>query len=181
MNEQNKSVELMLNSYPLIGFSKYTHTQVKVLEKLGDDILEILDTSMKGNEIKGEWYPVYGKFWLWVLGAYEVVRTMTDTKTGAHDCFSERVKLLLAPLKVHLAEIRMPFAKQQIKGKNQGISGETSIAVIDQLNSDFGFDIGDKRIFVRGLISEFQTVFSSISRSDVLNDLRDAKPSSRKG
>lgn len=176
LEKQDEAIEHMLNSKPLVIFSVYTHLQVETLNKLGSEILGILDASMKEECIEPDFHQVYGKFWLWGIGAYEVVRTMTDKKTGAADCFSDRIKKPLAELKDSLADIRMPFAKQEIRGnKREIISNEASIACIDQKERDFAFSINNKPIWVRRLVAEFQEVFSSISRADVLIDLREAE------
>ena len=175
MDKQDETIEHMLNSAPLVIFSVYTHSQVETLNNRGSEILGILDVSIKEKHIELDFHQVYGKFWLWVIGAYEVVRTMTDNKTGAADCFSNRIKKPLAELKYSLADIRMPFAKQQIRKKNDIISNEASIAKIDQKKRDIAFCINNKSIWVRSSITEFQAVFSSISSADVLNDLREAE------
>ena len=181
MDKQDETIEHMLNSAPLVIFSVYTHLQVETLNKLGSEILGILDVSIKEKHIEPDLHQVYGKFWLWVIGAYEVVRTMTGKKTGAYNCFSDRIQKPLAELKDSLADIRMPFAKQQIRGKNEIISNEASIAETDQKKRDFAFSINDNSIWVRSSIAKFQAVFSSISRADVLNDLREAERPDKKG
>ena len=181
MDKQDETIEHMLNSAPLVIFSVYTHSQVETLNNLGSEILGILDVSIKEKHIELDFHQVYGKFWLWVIGAYEVVRTMTGKKTGADKCFSDRIQKSLAELKDSLADIRMPFAKQEIRGKNEKIiSYEASIAKIDQKKRDFAFSINGNSIWVRSSIAKFQTVFSSISRADVLNDLREAERPDKK-
>ena len=181
MEKQDETIEHMLNSTPLVIFSVYTHSQVETLNELGSEILGILDASMKEECIESDFHQIYGKFWLWVIGAYEVVRTMTDTKTGAADCFSDRIKMPLAELKDSLADIRMPFAKQEIRGKNEIILNEASIAEFDLKKRDLAFSINNNSIWVRRSIAEFQAVFSSISRADVLNDLREAERPDKNG
>ena len=176
MDHQDETIERMLNSSPLICFSVYTHIQVETLENLGNDLLEILDASIERDEVSEEFHQAYGKFWLWVLGAYDVVRTMTDDKTGAAHCFSNRIKVPLKQLKTKLAVIRIPFAKQEIRGKKQFISGEASITRICLVDRDFSFDIDGQVISARKLVAEFQAVFSQITRSDVLKDLRSTEP-----
>ncbi len=88
-----KLVDKMLNENPLIAFSVYTHIQVEIVRDLGRQILEILDNAFKpgvaeGNSVNRS----YGLFWLWILGSYEVTRTMTQ----ADSCFSNA---LMAKLK----------------------------------------------------------------------------------
>lgn len=181
MEKQDETIERMLNSTPLVIFSVYTHLQVEALNNLGGEILDILDTSIKEEGIEPDFQQAYGKFWFWVIGAYEVVRTMTDKKTGAADCFSDRIKKALGELKSSLADIRIPFAKQEIRGKNEMISNEASIAEFDLKKRDLAFSINNNSIWVRRSIAEFQAVFSSISRADVLNDLREAERPDKNG
>ena len=89
-------VEKMLNENPFIGFSVYTHVQVTTVRNLGREILEILDTAFEpgiadGNNVNR----AYGMFWLWVLGSYEIIRTMTQ----AESCFSNSLVAKLRSLK----------------------------------------------------------------------------------
>ncbi len=66
MEEQDETIERMLNSTPLVIFSVYTHLQVETLNKLGGEILGILDASIKEEGIEPDFQQAYGKFWLWV-------------------------------------------------------------------------------------------------------------------
>ena len=169
----NEAIEGLLNANPLLAFSVYTHLQSEILDKLGTEILQILDASIKETHVEGvAFQEVYGKTWLWVLGTYEVVRTMTGNR-GA-ECFSDRTIRELEELKRELAHLRIPFAKQELKGKSQVVSGEPSIAGINKAKRDFSFHINNRDIYMRPLIEKFRTVLSNISRTDVLKDLREA-------
>ena len=81
-----------LLKHPLSRFSLYTDMQAATIIELGERILNDMDNGLfretKGSEPKGVdgtvFNKVYGLFWIWVLGSYEVVRTMTQAK----GCFS---------------------------------------------------------------------------------------------
>ena len=59
--------------------------------------------------VDGDFNLAYGRIWLWILGAYEVVRTMCQARI----CFSEEYLAKLTTFKTAMADIRIPFAKQE--------------------------------------------------------------------
>ncbi|MEJ7608333.1 MAG: hypothetical protein WKF37_19220, partial [Bryobacteraceae bacterium] len=74
--------------------SLYTAVQVQALQHVGDRMLNY--------KLPDQWMDLYNDFWLWTLGAYEVVRTMDQNSAR-----------LVAPkgaemnaMKRHLATIR---------------------------------------------------------------------------
>jgi len=85
---------------------------------------------------------VYGKFWLWVLAAYEVCRTLTDHE----DVLSERQNLEVAQRKENLAKLRMPFAKQQLRFRKAMVRSELSVYGIDTGSRDLLYEV-QKRVF----------------------------------
>ena len=158
--------------HPLVRFSVYTHIQVQVIRDLSAEIFALLDTAFASDQIDGEsFHKVYGRFWLWVLGAYEVTRTMSQYKT----CFSERHNAEVAAFKSMVAVIRMPFAKQELKGISQPIENEASVSGFDQVTKDFTFLVGKKELSIRSLLSEFERLVQLVKPEDVLCDLRDAQ------
>jgi hypothetical protein len=89
----------------------------------------------------------------------------------AKGCFSERTSGELADLKRILTAVRMPAAKMEKPGKKQ-------IPVTSD-RSPAGWDIGNRDLLVndpettpdvsaRFLLKEFERVFSSITKDDVL-------------
>ncbi len=104
--------------------------------------------------------------WFWLLGAYEVVRTMHQSKV----CFSERLAQELSGLKKMLAAARMPAAKMEKPGKKIAVTSNRSPAGWDADNRDLLINDPEERadISARWMLSEFDRVFSSISKSDVL-------------
>src|SRR5688500_1407574 len=109
---------------PLIRFSIYSHLQVKIIQSLGAKILEVLDNTFLDERIDGEAFTaIYGQFWLWILAAYEVSRTMSEYPR----CFSERHNTEVTQFKRRVSVLRMPFAKLQLQGRDkQSINGEAS-------------------------------------------------------
>ena len=108
--------------------------------------------------------PVYAKFWLWVLGAYEVVRTMCE----AEQCFSAGVRDQLRDLKQRLTLLRIPFAKQELPGKKIPVNAEPSPCTMGGSPPDYKFRVKDQMLSVRDSIHQFGAVLSGIKRTDVL-------------
>ena len=168
-------IEAMLEENPLVAFSPYTHSQVEILSQLGASLLAELDAAIREKQIDGQRFNrAYAMFWLWVLGAYEVTRTMVQARSCFSGAFAERV----ATLKKRIAKLRMPFAKQEYAGGNRctsrPISGEASVTGIDCEARDFLFAVGEERFSVRALVLDFTALFKRVKRSDVLKDHREA-------
>ncbi len=106
---------------------------------------------------------VYGQFWLWVVGAFEVVRTMA----GAKACFSQRVKDELGPLKKTLAFLRMPFAKQEYPGGGKKIGTEASVSDVHKEERDISYRVEDEVFSVRETLRQFEAVMGGIRRQSV--------------
>jgi hypothetical protein len=81
---------------PLIAFSHYLSGRVNVLCSFADEIIENLDKGFSGQRVDGGRVErAESLMWFWLLGAYEVVRTMHQAK----ECFSERLVQDLSGLK----------------------------------------------------------------------------------
>lgn len=161
-----------LSENPEALFSVYTHCQVSTVLKMGDEIKTGLDAIfLKDGHIAGNVNEVYGKFWLWVLGAYEIIRTMTQ----ANDCFSEDAKDSLKRIKKPLSRLRIPFAKQELQGKKQRpIQNEASISSFDPLKRDMAFSVGNEVFWTRNLINDFSVLFKDLKVSDVVKNHRNS-------
>lgn len=173
----NPVVERMLDENPLIQFSVYTDIQNKIVLDLGQSVLEALMAGIAKDESTGhiscDWplaNRAYGEFWLWILGAYEIVRTMCQ----AGSCFTPQFARKLVRLKKRLATIRMPFAKQELAGDNGHVTGELSITEVQADPPDLQFEIERQAVSVRGIINEYAGVFCNITRADILADKRTA-------
>jgi len=167
------AVEKALNDEPLLGFSFHTANQVGIVKTLGTEILEILDSSVSegtdGSVRVERFSKLYGLFWLWVLGAFEVLRTMVSAKI----CFSDHAHRQLSRYKDKLVKLRIPFAKQQLAGRNEAIRGEASISGFDGKKKDFHFIVGEEEYWVRVLIKEFNALVEGIKREDILMNYYD--------
>jgi hypothetical protein len=168
MDERN-TIDEMLNQNPLIGFSVYTQIQVRTLSAFGQEILDLLDSSMAEGSMDGQAFNrAYGMFWLWLLGAYEVTRTMCQAKS----CFTAELSTKLFGLKKRLSALRMPFAKQEYEKEKTPIKDEASAYGVDTMRKDLRFEIKGTVLSVRDLISAFESVFGNIKLEDILSDHR---------
>ena len=153
---------------PVVAFSHYLSGRVNVLCSFADEIIENLDKGFSGQSVDGERITrAESLMWFWLLGAYEVVRTMHQAKA----CFSERLVQELGGLKKILATVRMPAAKMEKPGNKK--------AAVTSNRSPTGWDVKNRDLLVndpeespdisaRWILLEFDRVFSSITQSDVL-------------
>lgn len=167
-------VERVYAACPLVIFSVYTDIQCTVIRKLGQSILAALDQGIREEDgktsVDGEMFNrVYGDFWLWVLGAFEIVRTME----GAKECFSPRLQDELRTFKRKIVFLRSPFTKQMLAGARTKIRAEPSIADIEHSPPNMIFSVESQRFSVRDLCTHFEAMIASIRREDVLFDFRD--------
>lgn len=164
--------EQLVEREPLTAFSHYLSGRVNVLCAFADEIIENLDKGFEGECVDGGRVErAESLMWFWLLGAYEVVRTMHEAKI----CFNERLIQELSSLKKTLATVRMPAAKMEKPGKKPG---KKAVAVTSN-RSPTGWDVKNRDLLVndpeespdisaRWILSEFDRVFSSIIKSDVL-------------
>ena len=171
------SFEEFQKNNPLYKYSAYADGRVQILRNLSREILEELDKAFPENHINFPKQPVtvtahLGKAeelsWLWVLGAYEVVRTMHEAK----ECFSDRAYKSIAELKSELSQVRMPMAKMEER-KVKGIP-KTSI---NSTGSPAGIDVAKRDLLVgapydpkslRKLLEHFYAFVSQLDGSDIL-------------
>ena len=170
-------VDDIIRERPLTRFSLYTHLQSEVVRKLGRDLLDRFncDPGVWNNSLTIP--ETYGSFWLWVIGAFEIVRTMTQR--GNSQPFDDATLAHLDSLKSQLELVRIPFTKQElpkVKGvsqkKNLPVGGEPSIAGIGQYPPDMVFSVNGRQISARQLIHRFEDTFSAIRAENVLADHR---------
>jgi len=150
-----------------MAFSLYLSGRVNVLLALKGEILGLLDEGFSANCVDGG--PVEraeSLMWLWVLGAYEIVRTMCQAK----GCFSDRALNAMVQLKKTLSVIRIPAAKMEKAGKKEPVSSNRSPAGWDVANRDLLVNDPEEArdISARSILAEFDRVFSSMTKNDVL-------------
>jgi hypothetical protein len=168
----NDTLAEMFKQAPLIRFSVYSHGQVQIIQSLSTELIQLLDSSITKQEIDGQnFHRIYGLFWLWVLGAYETTRTMSEYSV----CFSDRLNTEITSFKRRISVLRMPFAKLQFQGGDKRpINGEASVYGIDLEKKDLSFKVGGTVESVRTLLAEFERFTQQIEPADVLHDLREA-------
>lgn len=170
MNEAHDPDKILMAS-PIISFSSYTHIQIDVLKRTGSEILAIADNlpNELGHVESGSFIKAYGLFWLWVLGAYEVVRTMDQHKEN----FTQPLQIRTSEMKRTLAIIRMPFAKQENRGDARPIYAENSVANFD---NGLVFEIGGGRYNSSIIIRDFIHYVSGIQSDEILKGIPLSRP-----
>jgi hypothetical protein len=162
----NPTWEQIVERDPIIAFSHYLSGRVHVLLDVADEIVKNLDQGFLDESVNGD-RVAHAELlmWLWTLGAYEVVRIICQAK----GCFSEKTLDQLTQLKKTLSSVRMPAAKMEKAGKKVPVSSNRSPSGWDIANRDlFVNDPESTNVSARFLLQEFDRVFSSITKDDVL-------------
>lgn len=104
--------------------------------------------------------------WLWIMGAYEVVRTMSQASV----CFSSRAQEEIKVLKRQLAAARIPATKMEVPGKHAPVTSNRNPADVDPENKDLlvGSPDSNGKVSTRKLFSELDRVFCTITVGDIL-------------
>lgn len=163
----NPTWEEMTAREPLLVFSFYLSGRVNVLLSIADEVVVHLDAGFAGGIVYGaEVGRASDLMWLWSLAAYEVVRTIC----AVPECFSQSAQDRFKVLKGHLAEIRMPSAKMEQRGKKIPVTSNRSPDGWDLQNKDLliGDPNATQTTSARALLREFEDAFASISVGDVL-------------
>ena len=156
------TIDEIYEKEPLLKFSGYTMGQSKAVRSLGNEVLLALD--------KGKMFPrAYDLFWFWTLGGYEVLRTMDANS----NCFDSTLQPEIRRLKHLLAEIRMPFAKQQYRGDSRKIKNEASVYCVGPDGKNMIFEVRGKTYDASSLIKEIDAFFTGIQLSQVLSRMPD--------
>ena len=148
---------------PLIAFSLYTAIQAQSLQRVGERLLSI-SKDWDATGASNDHLIYYDYFWLWVLGAYEVLRTMDEKNS----MFAENVAIRTRQLKIEIAKLRMPFAKQELRGNGGPIYAENSIAGVKH---GLVFKIGDQTIHSDLLVRDVLDHLGSIELCDIKSAL----------
>jgi len=162
----NPTEEEELAREPLLKFSFYLSSRVIQLLDLGEEIKGKLDAGLSADRFDGRVLGNAGVLaWLWVLGAYELVRTMCQPQNA----FSPPILAKLLALKRRLELVRMPDAKMEPKGRNHPANSNRAPPFWDLENQDVilgDFENGSDRF--RPLLEEFDEVMSAMTPADVL-------------
>jgi len=171
----NPTWEQVVQREPLIAFSFYLSGRINVLLAFADEIIENLDRGFSGMVKDGSRIErAESLMWLWTLGAYEVVRTMCQAK----GCFSEKALGDLSQLKKTLSAVRMPAAKMEKPGKRVPVSSNRSPSGWDVANRDLLVNDPESTpdVSARFILAEFNRVFSSITKDDVVGRHEESYP-----
>jgi len=162
----NPTREQVLEREPLLAFSVYLSERNNNVLQLSDEILSNLELGFNdGRHIDAT---IIGNasvsMWFWTLGAYEIVRTISQAK----ECFTDEFIVKINELKKQLAIVRMPSAKMEEQGSK-------SIPVNSNRSAD-GWDLDSKDLIVgspqnpksaRQLIELYDTTLCSLVPSDI--------------
>ena len=165
-------IEEMYQREPLLHYSVYTQVQVAALKTLGSGIRQVLDDAFAVDGVvdAAVFREAYPSFWLWTLGAYEIIRTMVEE--GGRGCFSDELFARLEEFKRRIERLRIPFAKQELKGEKTPVRGELSVAGFSHEMRNLMFTVQGADYWMRELITQFDTLFDSIALADILADHR---------
>ncbi len=158
----NPSQEEIFDREPLMAFSFYLSGRNNVLLSIGDEIIELLDEGFSGQPVHGAKIEhAESLMWLWILGAYEVIRTMCQAK----ECFSPEFYSKVSSFKKNLAEVRMPAAKMEKKGQKIPVTSNRSPSGWNISNKDILVNDpeDDKSISARTLIGGYDSIISSLT------------------
>lgn len=165
-----------MNNSPLEKFSYYSKIQSDFLSRFSQEIFNDLeaavgtDSSIDCTDFNNIW----GRIWLWVLGSYEIVRSMDQYRS----CFSERVHPIIKETKSTLANLRIPMAKQEKRGNKKGTVYEPSVASIDLENKDFGYEVNGGVLYFREIVRSYSGLIEELHDNDVLCSLDSIRESS---
>jgi hypothetical protein len=159
------------DALPLSRFSFYLSGRMSCVIDLGEEVLENLDCAF-GEVIRHERLSrAEMLFWFWLLGAYEVVRTMTHTS----DCFADQYVDLLKSLKERLESARMPAAKMEPRRKSVPVTSDRSPANINHEERDLQIGDPDGQLdSCRDLIRNFNEVIRQSDSSTILKRHEDS-------
>lgn len=166
MNDDD--IERMLDQNPLLEFSLYTHSQANTLGRIGREIIGLTNT-WESDGVVTEFHRAYDLFWLWVLGAYEMIRTMHQYRSH----FSNEIAAEIISIKSIIAEIRMPFAKQEMRYNSKPIYAELSVYGFSE---GLNFNIKGKNYNSTRVIEELLFFVEKIQRKDILKPMPTARP-----
>jgi hypothetical protein len=162
----NPSREEVLGREPLLKFSFYLSDKNNLLLSVADEIVENLDKGFAlENKICGDFVAEAScMMWFWTLGAYEVIRTIDQSK----ECFSNEFILEIKELKKVLAKVRMPSAKMEKQGKKIPVNSNRSPDGWDNIKKDLLIGDPDEPCYARNILKKYEEVMCSITCEDIL-------------
>ncbi len=163
------------SQFPLAKYSFYALGRVQVLMSIREEIIMELDLAYQDPKslLVEHVSRAESLSWLWVLGAYEVVRTMSQAK----QCFSERAQIGLGGIKRELSKVRMPSAKMEQQGRYVAVPSRRSPAALVVKERDLLIGDPGSPHSLRQLLDHFARVFRSFEAADILDSHESAYPS----
>jgi len=163
----NPTWDQQLEREPLLAFSFILSTRNNQLSTVADEILDLLDAGISESFIDTNKTTKAGiLMWLWILGAYEIVRTMCQ----ASNCFSLEYMEKLRPLKNKLAKIRMPDSKMEKQGKKQPVSSNRSPWCEVQKTKDLLIGDPEEAYSTREIIDYYFSIIYSLTSKDIMGN-----------
>lgn len=160
----NPTEKELLEREPLMAFSFYLSGRNNVLLLLSDEIIDNLDNGFSISPINAEFIDKAStSMWFWTLGAYEVIRTISQAK----NCFSTEFIEKINTLKKELAIVRMPSAKMEEQGKKKAVTSNRSPDGWDIDNKDLWVGSPDAPISAKLLIRLYENTMSSLTIDDI--------------
>jgi hypothetical protein len=161
----NPTEEERVEREPLLKYSFYLSSKNILLLDVLDEIIEKLDTGFSEKSVNADIISDASVLtWFWTLGAYEMIRTMAQTK----DCFSANINVKINVLKQVLAKARMPSSKMEKKGRKVAINSNRSFDGWDITKKDLLIGDPDSPISARELFVLYDNTLSSITKYDIL-------------
>jgi hypothetical protein len=165
-------VQDILEHSPLLKFSLYTQIQFQAIQEIGEETLRSMtwrpapELGMSSSNLKR----AYHLFWLWTLGAYEVIRTMSEH----HDCFDSETAQKISEMKRELAVIRIPFAKQQMRKTSVPVYNELSVNGLEE--ETFCFFIEGRTFRAADVICNVIELLASIRPDNIKKSMPVRRP-----
>jgi len=161
----NPTEEERVEREPLLKYSFYLSSKNILLLDVLDEIIDKLDTGFSEKMTYADIISDASVLtWFWTLGAYEMIRTMVQTK----DCFSANINEKINELKQWLAKARMPSSKMEKKGEKVPVNSNRSFDGWDMQKKDLLIGDPDSPISARELFMLYDSTLSSITKQDVL-------------
>ena len=91
------------------------------------------------------------------------------------NCFVPELAEQVSDYKRRVAQLRVPFAKQEVRGTGQPLGAEASVHNVDPATKDVSFKPKDDELWVRRLMNDFETLILSIRPEHVLKDIRESQ------
>ena len=160
----NPTEKELLEREPLMAFSFYLSGRHNVLLDIADEIVALLNQGFSNGVIDSQIVcRADTLMWLWTLGAYEVVRTMSQSQ----ECFTNDFLNRLKPLKNDLAIVRMPNSKMEKRRKAEPVTSNRSPFSFDFENKDILVGDPDTAISARHILNLYASVIATLSIDDV--------------